>query len=300
MIPFVPVLAQVDPAQMAALEQNLMARAGTIGAIYGVLILGGLIALAALALRWRRTPPAINVAVSRFLDLPWRGRDLLWLFAVLTASFAATFFLRHKWMSWGEASGLSEASVALLAQSIAFHIVGFLTVLALLIARRWTWREAFGVELIRLPSDFIKGAIALLAVLPVLLVITLMFHILLQLLGIQVPLQDVAFAIADEPQRWMRAYFAVLAIIIAPIFEEVFFRGLLLPILARRFGAWAALLFTALLFASIHGHLPSFVTLFGLALALGGAYILTGSLTVAIAMHGLFNAITVVILMSVP
>lgn len=300
MIPFMPVLAQIDSAQMAALEQDLISSAGTIGAIYGVLVFGGLIALVSLVRHWRRVPPPLHVAVSRFLDLPWRGGDLLWLFAVLTISFAATFFFRRAWMAWGETLGLTESSSALLVQSIAFHVVGFLTVMAILIKRRWTWQEAFGMKAIRLPADFIRGAVALLAVLPVLLVVTLLFHLLLQLLGVQVSLQDVAFAIADEPQRWMRVYFAVLAIGIAPFFEEIFFRGLLLPILARRFGTWVALLFTALLFASIHGHLPSFFTLFGLALAMGGAYILTGSLTVSIAMHGLFNAITVAILMSVP
>lgn len=295
-----PVLAQVDAVQVAALEQDLMARAGIIGAIYGALILGGVITLIALTLRWRRRPPAFHVAVSRFLDLPWRVSDFIALLAVLIVSFAVAYFFRKTWMLLGEGLGLTEASTALLVQSIAFHVAGLLTVCVILAARGWTWREAFGMELIRLPSDFIKGAIALLAILPVLLIVTLLFQVVLHLLGVPVSLQDVAFALADEPQRWMRIYFAALAVVIAPVFEELFFRGLILPILARRFGCWVALVFTALLFASIHGHLPSFVTLFGLALALGGAYILTGSLTVAIVMHGLFNAVTVAILMSVP
>ena len=121
----------------------------------------------------------------------------------------------------------------------------------------------------------------------------------LQLVGHQPSLQEVAFAIADEQNRWMRAYFLVLAVGLAPLFEEIIFRGLLLPVLARRYGVWAGLLVTSFLFAIIHGHLPSFVTLFGLSMALGAAHLYTGSLTVPVAMHAIFNAITTAILLSI-
>jgi membrane protease YdiL (CAAX protease family) len=46
--------------------------------------------------------------------------------------------------------------------------------------------------------------------------------------------------------------FALLAISFAPFMEELFFRGFLYPVLARRMGMSLAVLFTALPFALIH------------------------------------------------
>jgi uncharacterized protein len=53
--------------------------------------------------------------------------------------------------------------------------------------------------------------------------------------------------------RPLDAYaFAFLAIAFAPFMEELFFRGFLYPVLARRLGLWAGVLLTALPFALIH------------------------------------------------
>jgi len=46
---------------------------------------------------------------------------------------------------------------------------------------------------------------------------------------------------------------SLFGIFFAPLFEELFFRGLLYPALARRIGMIPSILVTALAFASIHG-----------------------------------------------
>ena len=293
------ILAQADAAGLTPLEYDLLQRAGLIGSIYGALVLAGLIINVVLLVRWRRRPFPLRPALNRLLEWPWTGREVGLLLAVLLAGFAGALFLRGPWLRWTADWNLSPVSSLLLLQSALFHGAGLFTVLVLLVVRRRSPRDAFGTELFRFPLDLLKGAVALLAVLPMLLVLTLLFHLVLHLLGHQPSLQEVAFAIADEPNRWMRIYFVVLAVGLAPLFEEVLFRGLLLPVLARRYGTWAAVLVSAFLFAVIHGHLPSFVTLFALSAALSAAYILSGSLLVPITMHALFNAITTAILLTV-
>jgi hypothetical protein len=53
--------------------------------------------------------------------------------------------------------------------------------------------------------------------------------------------------------RPLDAYaFAFLAIAFAPFMEELFFRGFLYPVLARRVGVAAGVLLTAAIFASVH------------------------------------------------
>ena len=114
--------------------------------------------------------------------------------------------------------------------------------------------------------------------------------------GFEATLQDVAFIISDETSPWMRAYFFLLAVVLAPLFEEILFRGILLPALAKRFGATASVVAVSVLFAGIHGHVPSLVPLFVLSAALCLAYIRTGSLATNIAMHAVFNGVTVTLL----
>ena len=86
---------------------------------------------------------------------------------------------------------------------------------------------------------------------------------------------------------------------VAPLFEELFFRGIAYPILKQRFGAAAALVTVSVVFALIHWHLPSMAPLFALSLGLGIAYEITGSLLTPITMHALFNAANVAMLLYV-
>ena len=51
-------------------------------------------------------------------------------------------------------------------------------------------------------------------------------------------------------QAWLLSIFSVT---LAPLIEELFFRGFLYPVLARRLGMVASVFLTALAFASIHG-----------------------------------------------
>ncbi len=291
-----PTLAQADVAGFSPLEYDLLQRAGAIGSIYGVLLLAGIVVWIALIARWRRAAPDWRGAFARLAERPLRGADLAVLALALAAGFLAVLAFRHPWQRMADGWALGEASGLMLIQSLMFHGVGLLVVLGVLRGRGVSLRRAFGLSLGGAPGDLLRGLAALLATLPVLLVLTVLFHLMLYLLGHQPSLQEVAFVLADEPNRWLRMYFVLLAVAIAPVFEEILFRGFLLPLLVRRHGAVPAILLTSFLFAVIHGHLPSFVTLFTLSAALGAAYALTGSLAVSMTMHAAFNSITTAIL----
>ena len=80
--------------------------------------------------------------------------------------------------------------------------------------------------------------------------------------------------------------------IIAPIFEELLFRGLILQTL-RRYGNVFAIIVTSLLFALMHGNIPQAVPVFFLSVVICFAVIKTGSLWTGIAIHFLNNALSV-------
>jgi uncharacterized protein len=84
----------------------------------------------------------------------------------------------------------------------------------------------------------------------------------------------------------------ILAVAVAPMAEEFVFRFFLYGVLRRYFGRFAGLVLSALLFAAVHAHLPSFAPLFVLAASFTLAYEWSGSILVPMTMHCLFNSLT--------
>ncbi len=83
------------------------------------------------------------------------------------------------------------------------------------------------------------------------------------------------------------------AVIVAPLAEEVVFRGYLYPAAKRFCGPAGAMLFSSLVFAAAHGNAVALFPLFILAVLLCLIYEFTGSIWATISVHFLFNAATV-------
>ncbi len=93
-----------------------------------------------------------------------------------------------------------------------------------------------------------------------------------------------------------RVMIIVLAVAIAPIAEEFVFRFFIYGVLRRYIGRFGGLIFTSLLFAAVHAHLPSFAPLFVLAACFTIAYEWSGSILVSMTMHSLFNSLSLIFL----
>jgi membrane protease YdiL (CAAX protease family) len=79
-------------------------------------------------------------------------------------------------------------------------------------------------------------------------------------------------------------------VILAPVFEELIFRGLLFATLRRRYGLGVSALMSAALFALAHGYgLVGFVSVLGSGLLWAWAYEKTGSLLPGMLAHSLNN-----------
>lgn len=96
---------------------------------------------------------------------------------------------------------------------------------------------------------------------------------------------------AEAPRD--RLAVVVMAVVVAPVAEEVIFRGYLYPVFKKSLGPAVSLVLTSVLFAVLHGHAPSIPALTMLAVCLGLAYEQTGSLLVPMTMHAVFNAVSV-------
>jgi membrane protease YdiL (CAAX protease family) len=181
----------------------------------------------------------------------------------------------------------------LVVVQLGFWLFVIGTILISLLLRRMRPAELFGFDRLGFTKVFLWGAGLLISALPLIFassaVVSSLMHVNSQ--KDSQPIMQL-FERVGEPAK--RIPIIILAIVIAPLAEEFFFRGFLYGVLKRYAGALPALVFTGVAFALIHLHVPSLLPLFLLACVLTLAYELSGSLLVPMAMHALFNAITLV------
>ncbi|WP_288262007.1 CPBP family intramembrane glutamic endopeptidase [uncultured Prochlorococcus sp.] len=80
--------------------------------------------------------------------------------------------------------------------------------------------------------------------------------------------------------------------LLAPLFEEIIFRGILLPTLSINFGIILGIIVSAFIFALAHLSLGEMPALFVLGIGLGITRISSGSLFSSVIMHSLWNGLT--------
>ena len=87
---------------------------------------------------------------------------------------------------------------------------------------------------------------------------------------------------------------ALTAVVLAPLFEEVIFRGTLLPVLARRTGSVTGVVLSGLLFGVAHISIGELAPLTVLGIGLALVRLSSGRLFPCVLMHALWNAVTFV------
>lgn len=183
-------------------------------------------------------------------------------------------------------------------QSLFFH--GLTGILIL-----YTWRQHRQHVLpgMSRPLAFVhlgKGLLYYLAALPLILAASIFSNYLMQLLNYDIEPQDVVVMLlqSDAPLA-IELYAAALAVVVAPVVEETFFRGLLLPVALKHLPAVPAVLLVSLLFGSMHGNPASVLPLTVLGIFFSVSFLRTGSLYPAITAHALFNAATIALIVFV-
>lgn len=116
----------------------------------------------------------------------------------------------------------------------------------------------------------------------------------------EAPVQDVVRVADEAAGLGTRVAVVVTTVFLAPLAEELVFRGILLRALAARFAGWTAVVLSAAAFAAGHLLDPNAVlavpALFVVGLVLGRRVVVSGRLGGAIAIHAGFNLLSVLFL----
>ena len=132
------------------------------------------------------------------------------------------------------------------------------------------------------------------------MVLALLTSQLIQAFGDQVEPQKLVTLIAEESAKKENIptliFFVVMAVVVAPIAEELLFRGILYPAIKQIGYPRLAAIGTAFLFALFHVNLLTFASLTVVALGLIALYEFTDNLLAPITAHAVFNASNLIML----
>ncbi|MGJ7529287.1 lysostaphin resistance A-like protein [Variovorax sp. GB1P17] len=154
-----------------------------------------------------------------------------------------------------------------------------------------TYRELFH----RSPTS--AGATLMFVVPPVLLLvpallltITSMLNLLMRVMPLSAWEESLFSRMADG------SIAAVLAVcVMAPLLEEMLFRGIVLRGFLQRYSRWQAICLSALLFGAAHMNIYQFVVGFVMGVVLAWLYERTRSLIPCIALHATYNTATLLL-----
>jgi membrane protease YdiL (CAAX protease family) len=230
-------------------------------------------------------------------DLRSRSRTVLQPYGVPDAIFAGilvVLFLTIIVMSTNRVIVVDTRS--LIENAIfSFFLIAFL--LGFLVVRSQDPLDLFGLRGAGWRQNIQAACWGLVAALPAIYFIhTLSYY----LMGVDAEPQPLLEFLIGNSNLQDRLLLILTAVVIAPISEELVFRGYVFGVLRRYAGRWWAMVISACVFAAIHAHIPSLAGLFVLAIALTLVYEGAGSLWAPVVMHALFNGITVIITLAWP
>ena len=151
--------------------------------------------------------------------------------------------------------------------------------------------RGLGLSLRRWKIDLLRGVMAYLAVLPVCVLLVLAANAISGETDEHPILQSLA---EGSLPVGLRVLAVIVTVVLAPLAEEAFFRGIVQTTLRNLLRSpWAAILLSSVLFMIVHGtglllHWP---TLLALSMTMGYNYERTGRLTPSVLIHALFNGV---------
>ncbi len=177
-----------------------------------------------------------------------------------------------------------------------------ITITAILIVAKNYFRGAlkgFGLDVRTLWRDIRLGLINYLSILPVVFFITVLVAFIGRVIigeDFQMPNHSLIKMLDNGTPIWLSIFAIILATMVAPIVEELLFRGIFQNyIFSLTNKSWFSIFITSALFAMVHGFSLKYhwLSLFALSCCMGYAYIKSGSLFRSMVVHATFNLVSV-------
>ncbi|MCU0569690.1 MAG: CPBP family intramembrane metalloprotease [Oculatellaceae cyanobacterium Prado106] len=277
-------------AESQAIAEETLLKLGIVGALPTLGGIIGIILLITLGVRtWlRRNQPRDGTLAW---NVPWTG-ETVWQVLIVgfffSGQIALPVLLRLLGIDFSGFGGRAQAVTTLVYYLLMAGTA--LTVLYLSIRRFFPLPEDW-FRLTGKRSGLLWGVGGYFAALPLMLIVSVMNQQIWQGQGGSNPLLKI---VLEEGDPIALSLFFVTAAIAAPVFEEIMFRGFLLPSLTRYFPVWGAIALSSLIFATAHLSLSEIIPLSVLGAILGFVYTRSRGLLSCMLLHSLWNSVTMI------
>lgn len=227
------------------------------------------------------------------VDARYYGRPDALVAALLVLLLCGSLFSPEP-PAGGKATAVESASVTEQLSSVASSVMLDFMVVALIIGFLRVLRdrdpaELFGLRKMPVGKAFARAAVWIVPAMVLVVMVAEAGAWLLHGVWPDMGPQPAVQMLEKSPSPVVRLALTVMAVIVAPLSEEILFRGFLFGVLKRYTDTYFAALVSSLLFASVHTHVGFFLPLFVLGVVFAAAYETTGCLLVSIFMHAMFN-----------
>jgi membrane protease YdiL (CAAX protease family) len=169
------------------------------------------------------------------------------------------------------------------------ELTAFIVIMVATITTRPDGVRQTGIDLRRIPLGILGGLLGMALALPLIGYVNGLTVWALRHWSIPSPPHQLLEILKESPERWLHVAIYISAGLVAPVSEEMFFRGLLQTLLRNLLNnSWFAIVIAAAAFATVHMWW-TWPQIFFLGLCLGYAYERSGNLWMSITMHAVFN-----------
>jgi membrane protease YdiL (CAAX protease family) len=285
-------LTELKARQQEQAEEALL----KLAIIGGIPVLGGIFGfgfLIFLGVQWlvqkERSLLAQNATLA--WDVPWDA-EVIWQVLVVGFFFVSQIFLPLFFLILGQAIGLNTSEFSLREQ-VTFILASYLLMAGLGLSVLYASLKPF----FPLPKQWFQvewrspwllwGLGGYLVAVPLVVVVSILNQQLWDGQGGSNPILFLALQAQDTVAL---AIFFLVASVAAPVFEEIIFRGFLLPSLTRYLPVWGAIGVSSAIFAIAHLSPSEILPLTVLGIVLGITYTRSRNLLSSMLLHSLWNS----------
>ncbi len=161
-----------------------------------------------------------------------------------------------------------------------------------IIKYRQGW-AALGLSMKNWLRGVFLGIAGYITILPLFLLIVLLITRVSGYFDYQPPVHPLVNIFFKEANPFILGGFIVLAALVAPVIEEIVFRGFIYSAVRKRAGVTLAIIVTSALFSLLHMSIFSFLPIFFLGIVLAYLYEKTGLLISSITLHVIHNSLLI-------
>jgi len=230
------------------------------------------------------------------LDVRWNARDAIISMVFLAAVLVAVYF-GSAWLFrvFGDAeffnsSNISNASFVVLYTIQVVLMLGVVWFFALF--KRKSGLRDLGLRYYSILSTIWYSFISLIAI----FALSFLYVFLLNtMFGIDAPSSKIEVLVRNGSIS--SNTLLIIVTLVAPLSEEIFFRGFLYQAFKKSWGVNAGLFLSSFLFAAVHLEIYSFIPIMIIGWLLAYLFEKTRSLLPAIFLHGIYNLALILILL---